>query len=298
MDTETLIAGCKINLNLLITAVRPNGWHELDSVFYPLDEPHDELVLSASDRPGLVVRCAAAGLDPARNTLTKAYTAFAGRSGFAPPLALELRKGVPQGMGLGGGSADAAQLLLWLNRKAPEPLAPETLAELALEVGADVPFFLSNRPCRSTGLGEIMQPVEVRLDGWLLLVCPALAVSTPWAYKAFDRRREAERAGGPAEGTRMFLTGSGSRAIRLASVGAGMPRHLLMINDFEPAVLAAHPLVRRCKEGLLQNGAVAAVMSGSGAAVLGLFRSRDAAEQARLEAAQEAIVGAYVHGPV
>ena len=291
MECETLRAGCKVNLTLWITAVRPNGWHELDSFFYPLNEPHDELVLTPSVEPGLHVRCEVPDIDPDDNTLTKAYAAFAARTGFAPGLDLALRKGVPHGMGLGGGSADAAALLLWLNKQAPEALSEAELESLALGVGADVPFFLHDRPCRSTGLGEVMEAVDLPLDRFLVLVCPAVHVSTPWAYKAFDAHMAEERAG------EMFLTGSGSQAIRLASIGAGMPRHDLMINDFEPIVLAAHPLVRRCKERLLRNGAAAAVMSGSGAAVLGVFRSKDAAEYARCEAARDPIIGAYVHGP-
>jgi len=285
---DTLRVGCKLNLNLLLTGVRPNGWHDLDSLFFPLPEPFDELVLRPGKGEGLRLRCATPGIDCADNTLTKAYQSFASASGFAPALDVDLIKGIPHGMGLGGGSADAAGLLLWLNAAAPQPLGETELAALALGVGADVPFFLQNRPCIATGLGEVLKPAKVALGGWLVLVCPAASVSTPWAYKAYDAAMR-EKDG------RLFLTGSGAQAIRLASIGAGMPRHAVMINDFEPMVLARHALVRRCKEHLLEAGASAAAMSGSGAAVFGVFKKRMDAERALRTAEPGTMIGAWLH---
>ena len=149
-----LTAGCKVNLGLRITRVRPDGYHELDSLFLPLDEPADQLELTVlpDAAPGITVSCDAAILDPADNTLTKAYGAYCRASALPPPaLRIRLHKGIPSGAGLGGGSSDAAALLRWLNAGSPAPLAPEALARVALRVGADVPFFLRGGPCRVRG---------------------------------------------------------------------------------------------------------------------------------------------------
>ena len=128
-----LRVGCKINLTLRITGVRPNGWHELDTVFVPLPEPHDTLRLVPDEGSGLTLRCDTPGIDCADNTLTKAYRLFAEATGFRPGVEARLVKGIPHGAGLGGGSADAAALLGWLNGRAPDPLSPDTLASLAVQ---------------------------------------------------------------------------------------------------------------------------------------------------------------------
>lgn len=131
METAALRIGCKVNLTLRITGVRPNGWHELDTVFLPLDEPSDTLRLALRPRGGLALHCAEPGIDPENNTLTKAYRLFAEASGFRPGVEAVLEKGIPHGAGLGGGSADAAALLGWLNARAPEPLPLPELVGLA-----------------------------------------------------------------------------------------------------------------------------------------------------------------------
>ena len=153
MEMAALRIGCKVNLTLRITGVRPNGWHELDTVFLPLAEPSDTLRLALRPGGGLALHCAEAGIDPENNTLTKAYRLFAEASGFRPGVDAVLEKGIPHGAGLGGGSADAAALLGWLNARAPEPLPLPELVGLAARIGADVPFFLYNVPCRASGIG-------------------------------------------------------------------------------------------------------------------------------------------------
>ena len=135
METAALRIGCKVNLTLRITGVRPNGWHELDTVFLPLDEPSDTLRLALRPGGGLALHCAEPGIDPENNTLTKAYRLFAEASGFRPGVEAVLEKGIPHGAGLGGGSADAAALLGWLNARAPEPLPLPELVWLAARIG-------------------------------------------------------------------------------------------------------------------------------------------------------------------
>jgi 4-diphosphocytidyl-2-C-methyl-D-erythritol kinase len=235
----------------------------------------------------LHVVCDAPGIDSADNTLTRAWAVFAQACGFSPALTLRLRKGIPQGAGLGGGSADAAALLQWLNAHAPRPLPAERLPALAATVGADVPFFLYNTPCRATGIGDRLTPCASPLKGWtLVLVCPPEQVSTPWAYRAYDAR------------THAALTGCAAQAINLGSLYTDRPKgSLLLRNDFEPVVFEAFAAVRACTERLLRLGAQGAVMSGSGASVLGLFRRQAEAQKAAERLSREPGYTVFRHGP-
>lgn len=281
--------GCKINLTLRITGVLSNGWHELDTVFLPLDTPSDTLSLTLREGEGFELQCSTPDIDPLKNTLTKAYRLYGEAAGFTPGLTAVLEKGIPHGAGLGGGSADAAALLNWLNQNAPRPLAPEELADLAVRIGADVPFFLYNIPCRATGIGDKLIPCpewpeKAGVSGTtLLLLCPAEHVSTPWAYAAWDRTNKA-------------LTEAWNGAISCPSQNLldGASSVCWLENSFEPTVFEAFPHLRMLREQLLQSGAFAAVMSGSGSSLFGLFRSRDVALKAA-ESIRGKDVDVHVH---
>jgi 4-diphosphocytidyl-2-C-methyl-D-erythritol kinase len=289
-ETVTLIAGCKVNLALVITGLRPDGYHELDTLFLPLPEPHDTLSISPGEPgAGLALTCSDPGLAGPSNTLAKAYSAFARATGLAPDLAVHLDKGVPQGAGLGGGSADAAALLLHLNAQAGgRALDHATLTELAAGVGADVPFFLGNQPARGQGIGERLTPADPGLSGLaLLLLCPSEAVNTGWAYRAWDalppERKTPPRAAG------RFLTWASSRYKRSPCFFRAC-----LWNSFENAVFPAHPGLRRLKEDLLRHGAGGACLSGSGSSLLGLFRDTTQAERAAEAFSREGVTS-FVH---
>lgn len=286
-----LTAGCKVNLGLRITRVRPDGYHELDSLFLPLDEPADQLELTVlpDAAPGITVSCDAAILDPADNTLTKAYGAYCRASALPPPaLRIRLHKGIPSGAGLGGGSSDAAALLRWLNAGSPAPLAPKALARVALRVGADVPFFLRGGLCRVRGIGEVLEPACVELPGTsLLLVCPEERISTPWAYRAYDAlaaTKVPETDGGDLTNAAMQANGTALSTmpdIRTAATFCFRRCHALaMRNDLEEAVAREYPVISTVRQALTRYGAWAVVMSGSGSAVVGLIAA-ERAEEAR-----------------
>ena len=189
MREETVRTGGKINLFLFITGRRENGYHELRSLFTRLPEPVDTLVFRNAEREsGIRVSCSTPGIDLENNTLTKAYARYAEATGFAPAVDVELTKGIPHGAGLGGGSADGAEVLAWLQRQNPKPLPAEELNALAARVGADVPFFLASGGCLAEGIGDILTPVKTEVEGWYcVLVCPAVHVNTAWAYAAWDK---------------------------------------------------------------------------------------------------------------
>lgn len=281
---STVRVGCKVNLGLRITGIRPDGYHELDSLFMPLPEPYDELdfVPGAPKATGITVTCTMAGINLQRNTVTKAYAAYAARSNFTPALHVHLRKGIPHGAGLGGGSADAAAVLCWCNANAPKPLTEDELMAVALEVGADVPFFLYNVPARVRGIGENISPCAFPWKGWhLLLLCPHVYVSSPWAYAAWDKTRADKKF---TLSDASCLTSDGPRAKEENSCATWL------FNDFEDVVFSFHSELRRLKESMLHKGASAAVMSGSGASLAGLFRESAKARNVAEELSQHARV--------
>ena len=264
---ETVRATGKINLFLFITGRLPNGYHELETLFVPLPGPADTLVFRSSGREsGLRVCCDTPGIDSGRNTLTRAYALYAEASGFAPAVDVELVNGIPHGAGLGGGSADGAAVLLWLQRHAPQPLPEEKMTALAARVGADVPFFLKGRPCLAEGIGEKLSEVESGVEGMsCVLVCPHVHVDTAWAYAAWDAEMMSFSL------TEKTKADKNNRSSYQSFYGK---------NDFEPVVFAAHPELAALKMQLLREGADIAGMSGSGSALFGLFRNPERAAQA------------------
>lgn len=273
-----LTAGCKVNLGLRVLGRRPDGYHELDSIFWPLAAPRDELRIRLRPDPGIAVRCAVPGIDPARNTLTGAYAAFLAAAGEAPGLEVELIKRIPSGAGLGGGSSDAAALLRWLDSLRERPLPQETLTQAALAVGADVPFFLSGRPSRVRGIGEVVEPLrdEDRPLLFLVLVCPGIHVATGQAFARLDELRAGTTPG--AAGCAQNSLTKRPRAVNGISLfGAA---RLDLHNDLEAAVFPRHPQLARLKAELGRLGAPAAGMTGSGSSVFGLFAAEAAAHDA------------------
>lgn len=272
---DVLFARAKLNLVLEITARRPDGFHELSTLFFPLDEPRDTLTISpAPAGTGLILDCPGLGLSPEKNLVHKAWVAFGQATGYRPDLDVRLDKSIPEGAGLGGGSSDAAAMLRFLNRTTPQPLDPAALNSLAADLGADVPFFLMDGPAWATGIGENLTPARVDFSGLtLVLACPPVRVDTAWAYREWDRLADQTAR----EGSRSadFLT-----SLRAGSTNHAPAGPVILRNDFEAVVFPAHPELRRLKAGLYSLGANAAAMSGSGASVFALFRQAGQARDA------------------
>ncbi len=277
-DELVLRPGCKVNLYLRITGLRPDGYHDLETLFFPLDKPCDVLRLRpGSAGSGLVLTCDRPELAGAGNLVAKAHAAFTATTGLRLDLACRLEKGTPMAAGLGGGSADAAAMLTALNALAGNAaLSDEALAKVAAGLGADVPFFLLGRPAWATGKGEVLRPVSEPLTALmgatLVLACPSVAVSTAWAYKAWDER---VGVGGVAEtkgADESFLTIS-----RREDNVTGRTWNGVLCNSFEDAVFPAFPELRLLKERFLRSGAAGALLSGSGSSVFAVFRDPDEA---------------------
>ena len=245
-------ANCKINLGLDVLRRREDGYHELETVMFPVRGLFDEVEVLPSASAftlrseGLTVDC-----DPEENICMKACRLMQRHYGIAGA-EVRLRKRVPFGAGLGGGSSDGTAVLLALDELYALHLSEEELIARAAELGSDTAFFVRNTPQLCTGRGEVMHPFAVDLAGLTLLVVkPREGVSTREAYAGI-RPRVPE-------------TPLGER-LRLP-VAEWQGR---VTNDFETTVFARHPAIREVKERMLAAGALYASMSGSGSAVFGL----------------------------
>ncbi len=264
----SLKTGCKINLYLKIIKQRSDGYHIIDSVFYPLAKPADHIDIIETKGSGLTVKCCPPELENEQNILHKAYDLFATATDFRPGLRIFLHKNVPVGAGLGGGSSNAATVLAVLNKMAgAQKLEHYSLMSLSARVGADVPFFFSNKPARVKGIGDILSPCAVDLKGlMMILICPRIHVDTSWAYKQWDLNQESS---GPES--------KGLTSISTTDSNSSLDEQLILSNSFEKVVFRSFPEIRKIKTSMLENGAAACVMSGSGSSLTAFFRDQASA---------------------
>ena len=264
-STMRVFAPAKINVYLRIIGRRPDGYHLLDSLMVPVSL-YDIIEIEAEKgAPEITVTCD----DPSipcdkTNLVYKAAALLCEETGIQAKIAIDLRKNIPAGAGLGGGSSDAAVVLKSLNILLSLGLTEAQLCTLAARLGADVPFFIPCQPARVGGIGEVLTMVPPLPALPIVIVVPPFGVATPWAYRRFDEfpASEPEHLSFPE-----FIVGQ-------------WPPPELLVNDLERAVVPEYPLIAQIKSLLCDLGAIGALMSGSGSAVFGLFRHRTAAEQA------------------
>jgi 4-diphosphocytidyl-2-C-methyl-D-erythritol kinase len=260
---------CKVNLLLNILGKRADGFHELETVFYPI-RLFDRLSFARADR-GIQLSCNVPGLPTdAGNLVYRAAAMFLEAARVRDGVRIELQKHLPLAAGLGGGSGNAATTLLGLNELFGAPLAREDLQRMAAALGSDVPFFLQDQPALATGRGEQIQPLGAfpALSGTaFLLIHPGFGISTAWAYQQLARFPAA-------------LNGQPGRARKLISLlqapdvrAAGAEFY----NSLEAPALEKYPLLALFQEFLRANGAVATLMSGSGSTTFAVVRGLDAA---------------------
>ncbi len=246
----------KINLGLHVTRKRADGYHDLETVFYPT-LVKDVLEIIQAD----VVEFTMSGLPVAGNVndnlCLKAYHLIKIDFPELPPVKIHLHKVIPMGAGLGGGSADGAFKLLLLNQKFKLNLSKEQLINYALQLGSDCPFFIVNKPCYAIGRGEILEHLDVDLSTYkLVLVHPGIHVSTALAFSGLQ----------PAP---PFISIKNILAQPITTWKQ------LLKNDFERPVFAMFPEIQKVKESLYEAGALYASMSGSGSCVYGIFEDKE-----------------------
>lgn len=245
---------CKINIGLNVVAKRPDGYHDLETIFYPIplvdsiriiDALEDGIDLSGHPLEG----------DPKDNLVLKTVRLLREEGYDVPPVHISLTKNIPSGAGLGGGSSDAACVMKELNRELNLGLEPEQMERMISRLGADCPFFIQCRPVYAEGIGDIFSPVELDLSGWhLVLVKPNDHISTKEAYALVH----------PSP-SKYSLTQLVKQPVE---TWQGK-----VCNDFEQSVFPGHPRVASIRQKLYDMGASYACMSGSGSTVFGLFRN-------------------------
>lgn len=253
-----LAAQAKVNLGLRVLGREPNGYHQLETLFARIDLA-DDLVITRTAH-GCTLDCTGADVGPVeRNLAYRAALAYLEASGWATGLAIELTKRIPAGGGLGGGSADAGAVLRLLNAMAPTPLPPDTLASIALGLGADVPFLATSAPLAlAWGRGERLLPVPSLPAREVLLALPPFGVETKAAFGWLAAERAGARGEPPVPITAdQVTTWSGVSAWSR--------------NDLEGPVEARHPTLASLRDAMIGAGAELTRMSGSGSTVFGVF---------------------------
>jgi 4-diphosphocytidyl-2-C-methyl-D-erythritol kinase len=247
---------CKINLGLHVVGKRPDGYHDLQTIFVPVHSFCDELVIEPTPDSRTTMHQDGITLDnaPDDNLCIRAYHLLHDEFGI-PPVTIRLTKHIPFGAGLGGGSSDAAFTLKMLNEMFALGLSTSDLEQRAARLGADCAFFIQNRPAYATGIGDKLDPLDLDLTSYRIVVeiPPAEHVSTREAYAG------------------LHIQGGIRPDLRQAVCQPVAVWRNLIVNDFETSVFPAHPAIAALKDDMYRRGALYASMTGSGAAVFGLF---------------------------
>ena len=276
-----LYPNCKINLGLRVIRKRPDGYHDLETVFVPIYGLHDELEVESVqhsaisnqisfEQEGIAVDCSAED-----NLIVKCYRQMRAKYPQIGDVAVRFKKNIPFGAGLGGGSSDAAHMAVALNELFSLRLTKEQLAAEVKPLGADCPFFVYNTPCYAEGIGDLLTPVELDLEGIrIVMIKPEEGVSTKEAYSGITRHPE--------------VAGEIQKAVAMMRQKCTEIDDTIFVNDFEATVFPLHPQIATIKKRLLDAGAFYASMSGSGSTVFGLFKNDpEGRSDARLAALKE-----------
>lgn len=260
---RTVAAPAKVNFVLDVLSRRPNGYHDVAMLMVRLSL-HDRITVALTDGDAVVATCPGLVLAPGEeNIAVRAARLFLEQTGLRGGVAIRIDKRIPAAAGMGGGSSNAAAVLLALNDLTGSHLSRSELQSLGVRLGADVPFFLCGEMAAwATGIGEVLQPWRGLPPCWLVLVNPRFAVPTAWVYQNLRLTR-------PVRTTKI------PRFPERVDDLAGLLR-----NDLEAVTSARHPEIGVMKAHLLQSGAVGALMSGSGPTVFGLFAEEAVAQRA------------------
>lgn len=284
-------APAKINLSLRVVGRRADGYHLLDTIIVPVSL-YDDIeirrvrvpVKNKKLAPPLIKVICNHPLVPKgeKNLVYQAARLLLEKAKSGQPIEIRIRKRIPVGAGLGGGSSDAAATLVGLNRLLKLGFSGRKLERLGLTLGADVAFFIRGRPARARGIGERLHSFGPLRRLWAVIVYPGFPVSTAWVYRNLPAKLTR-----PSVNTSIasLLTGSGSLSN-------------LLVNDLERVSLSRYPKIGLLKQVLLREGAAGSLMSGSGSSVFGVFKSKREAEDAFRRLRQEEEFQAFlVHVP-
>jgi 4-diphosphocytidyl-2-C-methyl-D-erythritol kinase len=247
---------CKINLGLNIIRKRNDGFHDLETIFFPVPFTDILEIISAEEKNDpIAIGFSLTGLhiDGDDNLCTKAYNLLKRDFPHLPALKMHLHKVIPMGAGLGGGSSDGAFTLQLLNEKFKLQLNTQQLLDYALQLGSDCPFFIINKPCFATSRGEILQQININLTNYkIMIINPGIHSDTKWAFSKII----------PREPKISILQ------IILQPIETWKDQ---LLNDFEAPLIVEYPQIKEIKEAMYQKGALYASLSGSGSSIFGIF---------------------------
>jgi 4-diphosphocytidyl-2-C-methyl-D-erythritol kinase len=248
------LSGCKVNLGLSVIEKRPDGYHNIETVFYPVPWFDVVEIFQANENE---IKCY--GIDipgnPNDNYCVKAYQLLT-RDFKLPPVKWLILKNIPAGAGLGGGSANAAAAIMLLNKFFSLSLSQEQLMHYASQIGSDCAFFIANKPTYASGRGELLSDIHLSLKNYyILIINPGIHINTAWAYNTLASSNAYSKAGSV-----------------LNSIAKPIDQWRYNLkNDFENVVFKAYPQIAELKQKMYDFGAVYSGMSGSGSSVFGLF---------------------------
>ena len=268
-------AFAKINLGLAVLNRRPDGYHDIETVFQAISLFEDVTVrMQPSTERAVELACDREDLANESNLAWRAADALLSRIGLRARVRVEIRKTLPVGAGLGGGSSDAAAVLRAINAMRFNAIPHAVLHGIASELGSDVPYFLMGGRAVASGRGTELRAVPDLPKAAVVLVLPGIEVSTAWAYRALARARAAGELTAVPVRRKIGVLGRAADWFEGGSLGGPIKR---LENDFEAVVFQRFPAIRECKAKLLACGARHALLSGSGSTVFGVFDSDEAA---------------------
>ncbi|HIJ86308.1 MAG TPA: 4-(cytidine 5'-diphospho)-2-C-methyl-D-erythritol kinase [Desulfuromonadales bacterium] len=263
MATLTLSAPAKINYLLDVIAKRSDGYHDLRMIMQRVNLC-DQLTLTVTDSPDICVTCNSPDApDGQKNIAWKAAHALLERAKAIQGVTIEITKNIPTAAGLGGGSSDAAAVLMGMNELMKIGFSDRQLMEIGCTIGADVPFFIFKKTALAEGIGEKLSPMPEMPKCWILLINPGIHVSTAWVYRSLQLTSTRELNKLPE-----FF----ESIEHIASI---------LSNDLEAVTISAFPVIAEIKCRMVNYGAVGSMMSGSGPTVFGIFKDFASAEVAR-----------------
>ena len=280
----TVFAPAKINVILRILDRRPDGFHNLWSIMQTVALEDEVQIRLRADRQNIQLRCDATQLAADQSNLVyRAAAAVLVRAQQTIGLDIELRKRIPMGAGLGGGSSDAAATIIGLNHLLRLEWSPAQMADVGQSLGSDVPFFLFAPSAFVAGRGETVRPVVVEGVRWVVLVNPGFGVNTKWAYQELAATR-----------TAVMPLSLIQRELDQQSQVSWAQLIAVAENDFEAPVFATHGKLREIKRSLQAHGAEISLLSGSGATVFGVFADEARARLAQAQFVSEDLINVFV----
>ncbi|MFO7525566.1 MAG: 4-(cytidine 5'-diphospho)-2-C-methyl-D-erythritol kinase [Ignavibacteriaceae bacterium] len=262
MDQIKVKSPAKINIGLNIIRKREDGFHDLETIFYPLNL-YDEITFTKSDSFSFTSNDELLNKEPT-NLIIKAKEELERISGKTLNVKIELKKNIPIGAGLGGGSSNAAITLIALNSFLKPEHEHEFLSEFALKLGSDVPYFLNPVPAFAESRGELITPVNLKIDKPILIVNPGIHISTKWAFGLIK----------PHQLKISLKSLIGRKELSIDDIKG------IAVNDFEEIAFEEYPIIKKIKDSMIESGALISMMTGTGSTVFGIFDSIKEVEEA------------------